>query len=475
MTPRNPARRWRRQRASRRWRRTRSRIAGPRRIAARVAAGCRPVSGLASLDRPPSRPRLAGQWHVEGGPHWLTVAGAAAGWRGADIRAAPHSRFTRREGFAADTCGADCTPAARPSRASAARSAAPRACYNPRPSSIARPHGITTGPGAPAVPQKLYIRTFGCQMNEYDSDKMADVLAASDGLALTDRPEDADVILFNTCSVREKAQERVFHDLGRVRALKAAQPGPHHRRRRLRREPGRRRDRAARAVRRRRLRPADAAPPAAADPRPPRDRPRRRSTSRFPEIEKFDHLPPPRVDGAVGVRVDHGRLQQVLHVLRRALHARRGSLAAVRRRADRSRRPRRPGRRRKSRCSGRTSTPIAARCGGRGEIADLATLLEYIAEIPGIERIRYTTSHPKEMTPRADRRLRQRRQARLASASAGAVGLRPRAGGDEARLHGARIQVDRAPAARRAPGPVAHVRFHRRLSRARPTPISSRR
>src|SRR5213075_3170038 len=61
-------------------------------------------------------------------------------------------------------------------------------------------------------------------MNEYDSDRMADVLAASDGLALTDRPDDADVILFNTCSVREKAQERVFHDLGRVRALKDANP-----------------------------------------------------------------------------------------------------------------------------------------------------------------------------------------------------------------------------------------------------------
>src|SRR5690349_10784931 len=72
--------------------------------------------------------------------------------------------------------------------------------------------------------RKLYIRTFGCQMNEYDSDKMADVLADAEGLALTDRPEDADVILFNTCSVREKAQERVFHDLGRVRLLKAERP-----------------------------------------------------------------------------------------------------------------------------------------------------------------------------------------------------------------------------------------------------------
>ena len=61
-------------------------------------------------------------------------------------------------------------------------------------------------------------------MNEYDSDRMADVLGASDGLTLTERAEDADVILFNTCSVREKAQERVFHDLGRVRAIKAARP-----------------------------------------------------------------------------------------------------------------------------------------------------------------------------------------------------------------------------------------------------------
>src|SRR5213078_2293284 len=81
------------------------------------------------------------------------------------------------------------------------------------------------GPGAPRVTKKLYIRTFGCQMNEYDSAKMADVLAASDDAILTDRPEDADIILFNTCSVREKAQERVFHDLGRVRALKADRPG----------------------------------------------------------------------------------------------------------------------------------------------------------------------------------------------------------------------------------------------------------
>src|SRR3990172_7270778 len=72
--------------------------------------------------------------------------------------------------------------------------------------------------------KKLYIKTFGCQMNEYDSDKMADVLRACAGMERTDRPEEADVILFNTCSIREKAEEKVFSDLGRVRPLKQARP-----------------------------------------------------------------------------------------------------------------------------------------------------------------------------------------------------------------------------------------------------------
>jgi len=71
---------------------------------------------------------------------------------------------------------------------------------------------------------KVFIRTFGCQMNEYDSDKMADVLGSAWGTVKTDRPEEADIILFNTCSVREKAQEKVFHELGRVRALKQDRP-----------------------------------------------------------------------------------------------------------------------------------------------------------------------------------------------------------------------------------------------------------
>ena len=72
---------------------------------------------------------------------------------------------------------------------------------------------------------KVYIRTFGCQMNEYDSAKLADVLAAREGYEPAAAPEDADLIVFNTCSVREKAQEKVFADLGRVKQLKRAKPG----------------------------------------------------------------------------------------------------------------------------------------------------------------------------------------------------------------------------------------------------------
>src|SRR3954470_10149456 len=73
--------------------------------------------------------------------------------------------------------------------------------------------------------KKVFIRTFGCQMNEYDSDKMADVLAAAEGYEKTADPAEADLILFTPCSVREKAQEKVFTDLGRVKPLKRARPG----------------------------------------------------------------------------------------------------------------------------------------------------------------------------------------------------------------------------------------------------------
>ena len=72
--------------------------------------------------------------------------------------------------------------------------------------------------------KKLYIKTFGCQMNEYDSDKMADVLKEFDGYEKTEIPEDATVILLNTCSIREKAEEKVFSDLGRLKRIKQKNP-----------------------------------------------------------------------------------------------------------------------------------------------------------------------------------------------------------------------------------------------------------
>jgi len=234
-------------------------------------------------------------------------------------------------------------------------------------------------------------------MNEYDSARMADVLAASDGLEPTDRPDDADVILFNTCSVREKAQERVFHDLGRVRALKDARPdliigvggcvasqeggaivarapyvdvvfGPQTLHRlpaliRARRETG----------------------------RPQVD-------TSFPEIEKFDALPPPRVEGAsafVSIMegcskyctfcvVPYTRGEEVSRPLDDVLtEVADLALQGVK----------------EVTLLGQNVNAYRGTRDGGDAFADLATLVEHVAEVPGIERIRYTTSHPKEMTP----------------------------------------------------------------------------
>src|SRR6059036_3692185 len=145
--------------------------------------------------------------------------------------------------------------------------------------------------------RKLYIRTFGCQMNEYDSDKMADVLREAEGLELTERPDEADVILFNTCSVREKAQERVFHDLGRVRELKRARPEL------IIGVGGCVASQEGAAIVRRAPYVDVVFGPQTLHRLPQLIRDRRATGTpqvdiRFPEIEKFDHLPPPRVDGA---------------------------------------------------------------------------------------------------------------------------------------------------------------------------------
>ncbi len=245
------------------------------------------------------------------------------------------------------------------------------------------------------MPQKLYIRTFGCQMNEYDSDRMADVLTASDGLARADRPEDADVILFNTCSVREKAQERVFHDLGRVRALKALKPEL------IIGVGGCVASQEGAAIVRRAPYVDVVFGPQTLHRLPELIR-ARRATGRaqvdvsFPEIEKFDHLPPPAVDGAAAFVsimegcskycsfcvVPYTRGEEVSRPFDDVLT----ELADL---AD----------------QGVVEVTLLGQnvnayrgATSHGSVADFATLLEYVAEIPGIERIRYTTSHPKEMT-----------------------------------------------------------------------------
>ena len=246
--------------------------------------------------------------------------------------------------------------------------------------------------------KKLYIKTFGCQMNEYDSGKMADLLHADEGMVMTDTPEDADVVLLNTCSIREKAEDKVFSDLGRLRELKKTKPdlligvggcvasqegqqiisrapyvdvvfGPQtlHRLSDLidqRRETG-----------------------------------RSQVDISFPEIEKFDHLPASRqTRGSAYVSIMEGcskycsycvvpytRGEEVSRPFDDVLTevaglASQGVKEIV--------------------LLGQNVNAYLGKMGDTEEIADFALLIEYVAEIPGVERIRFTTSHPKEFTQR---------------------------------------------------------------------------
>ncbi len=244
--------------------------------------------------------------------------------------------------------------------------------------------------------RKVFIKTFGCQMNEYDSDKMADVLAAADGYEPTQNVDEADLILFNTCSVREKAQEKVFSDLGRVQHLKArgvkigvggcvaSQEGEAI---------------IARAPY------VDVVFGPQTLHRLPELLARREAERRpqvdisFPEIEKFDHLPPARVEGATAyVSIMEGCSKYCSYCV---VPYTRGEevnrplddvLVEVAGLADQGVR--------EVTLLGQNVNAYRGRMGDTGDIADFATLIEYIAEIPGIERIRYTTSHPNEFTPR---------------------------------------------------------------------------
>ncbi|ANH74876.1 tRNA-i(6)A37 thiotransferase enzyme MiaB [Ralstonia insidiosa] len=246
--------------------------------------------------------------------------------------------------------------------------------------------------------KKVFIKTYGCQMNEYDSDKMSDVLNAAEGLVPTDTPEDADVILFNTCSVREKAQEKVFSELGRVKALKALKPdlvvgvgGC--------------------------VASQEGASIVARAPyvdvvfgpqtlhRLPELIAARRRTGRsqvdvsFPEIEKFDHLPPARVEGSTAfVSIMEGCSKYCSYCVVPYTRGEEVSrpfddvLAEVAGLAEQGVR--------EVTLLGQNVNAYIGKMGDTSERADFALLLEYVAEIPGIERIRYTTSHPKEFTSR---------------------------------------------------------------------------
>src|SRR6478609_1932238 len=244
--------------------------------------------------------------------------------------------------------------------------------------------------------RKVFIKTFGCHMNEYDSDKMADVMRAAEGYEPTEDPEQADLILFNTCSVREKAQEKVFSDLGRVKHLKAkgtligvggcvaSQEG-------------------AAIIERAPYVDVVFGPqtlhrlPDMLAARSQQGRPQ--VDIRFPEIEKFDHLPPACVDGATAfVSIMEGCSKYCSYCVVPYTRGEEVSrplddvLAEVAGLADQGVR--------EVTLLGQNVNAWRGRMGDTSEIADFALLLEYVAEIPGIERIRFTTSHPNEFTPR---------------------------------------------------------------------------
>ncbi|MES2362702.1 MAG: tRNA (N6-isopentenyl adenosine(37)-C2)-methylthiotransferase MiaB [Pseudomonadota bacterium] len=242
--------------------------------------------------------------------------------------------------------------------------------------------------------KKVFIKTFGCQMNEYDSDKMSDVLHAAQGYEPTSNVDEADLILFNTCSVREKAQEKVFSDLGRVKHLKkkgvligvggcvASQEGDAI----IERAPY-----------------VDVVFGPQTLHRLPDLLARRISLGKsqvdisFPEIEKFDHLPPARVEGpSAFVSIMEGCSKYCSYCVVPYTRGEEVSrpfedvLVEVAGLADQGVK--------EVTLLGQNVNAYRGPMGDTAEIADFATLLEYVSDIPGIERIRYVTSHPNEFT-----------------------------------------------------------------------------
>lgn len=246
--------------------------------------------------------------------------------------------------------------------------------------------------------KKLYIKTFGCQMNEYDSEKMADVLHSTQGMDQTDEIDDADVILLNTCSIREKAQEKVFSDLGRLRELKQLKPdlligvggcvASQEGKQIINRAPH-----------------VDFVFGPQTLHRLPKLIDQRLATGQsqvdisFPEIEKFDHLPRSRqTKGSAFVSIMEGcskycsycvvpytRGEEVSRPFEDVLTEIVGLTEQGVKEIT---------------LLGQNVNAYRGRMGQSSEIADFALLLEYMSEIPGLERIRFTTSHPKEFTQR---------------------------------------------------------------------------
>jgi tRNA-2-methylthio-N6-dimethylallyladenosine synthase len=244
--------------------------------------------------------------------------------------------------------------------------------------------------------KKVFIKTFGCQMNEYDSDKMADVMHAAQGYETTQDVEQADLILFNTCSVREKAQEKVFSDLGRVKHLKskgvligvggcvASQEG-------------------AAIIERAPYVDVVFGPqtlhrlPELLNERVRQDR--AQVDISFPEIEKFDNLPAARVEGCTAfVSIMEGCSKYCSYCVVPYTRGEEVSrpfedvLVEVAGLAEQGVK--------EVTLLGQNVNAYRGRMGETADIADFALLLEYVAEIPGIERIRYTTSHPNEFSQR---------------------------------------------------------------------------
>jgi tRNA-2-methylthio-N6-dimethylallyladenosine synthase len=245
--------------------------------------------------------------------------------------------------------------------------------------------------------KKFFIKTFGCQMNEYDSGKMADMLRAAEGMTETDAPEEADLILLNTCSVREKAQEKVFSDLGRLRPLKDSKPGL------VIAVGGCVASQEGRAI-------VSRAPyvdivfgPQTLH-RLPHLIAARRASGRaqvdvsFPEIEKFDHLPQTQTNaGAAFVSIMEGCSKYCTYCIvphTRGMEVSRpfeGILGEVQNLTTQ-------GVREITLLGQNVNAYRGAMADGN--TADLADLIETLAAMPGVERLRYTTSHPMEMTER---------------------------------------------------------------------------